>query len=507
MKKNFSEMMNQMDARELDELLDGVHAEPLEPAAVHRIGQQALAASGLKKRTRIRWQAIVAAAACLALLLGVGGYAYAAEVKEYNNAIQFFNEYDLSTEGLTRGEIKAVYRDITTESFTYSKTAEVIERSLSADQVGGYEIPQDDPSPEDIAALWDFKKFGSILAAEKASAQYSFSTDLLSDGMTLDKSYLEKYDNGKLLWRASVTEFSINGYSIVSDGVIAYGNTLSWSTGQISVPWMAKIDEDGNIIWKRPLVANNADEYIAAILENDDGSYAVISRRGLYYFCLSQYTADGERTHFQMTEVGNYGIWNAARLSDGYIVQLGSYMTGEHAKLIKVDYEGNITDSFSYFDEEYHYFIEDMIEFNGNVYLSVYAVPKRADDPDDFYNSHSEIKAILDYVFSLENWNISSEELTPLVRDNYTAMLLICDPDSGTPKEFFSVAGSLGGPLALDAKGNLLWDVHSITSTFFSPATSAYTIAGSCDVFRYCFYADSSLMHQEKTGEIVAFYR
>ena len=70
-----------------------------------------------------------AIAACFILLIaiGFGSYAFVAEAKEYNNAVQFFNDYGLSTEGLTRGEIKAVYRDITTKTFTYSKTAEVIE--------------------------------------------------------------------------------------------------------------------------------------------------------------------------------------------------------------------------------------------------------------------------------------------------------------------------------------------------------------------------------------------
>ena len=68
-----------------------------------------------------RWCAI---AACLALLIsaGMGTYAYAADAREYKAAMQFFGEYTLPTEGLTRDEIKAVYRDITNEEFTYEKT-------------------------------------------------------------------------------------------------------------------------------------------------------------------------------------------------------------------------------------------------------------------------------------------------------------------------------------------------------------------------------------------------
>ena len=55
------------------------------------------------------WRKIAVLAVCMALLItaGFGAYAYAAEIKEYNQAVQFFAENGLSTEGLTREEIKA----------------------------------------------------------------------------------------------------------------------------------------------------------------------------------------------------------------------------------------------------------------------------------------------------------------------------------------------------------------------------------------------------------------
>lgn len=85
----------------------------------------------------------------LVLSVCFGSFAVVAEAKEYKAAVQFFNDYGMSTEGLTRGEIKEVYRDITTKSFTYSKTAEVIRNSISSDNIGGYEIVQDNPTPEE----------------------------------------------------------------------------------------------------------------------------------------------------------------------------------------------------------------------------------------------------------------------------------------------------------------------------------------------------------------------
>ena len=119
--------------------------ENLDPAYI-----EAAAVPKAKKPFRLKgWGAI---AACLVILfsVGIGTYTYAAEAKEYHDAIKFFNDYDLSTRGLTRAEIKKIYRDITTESFSYTKTAEVIANSLTSDQIGGFEILQEKPTPADF---------------------------------------------------------------------------------------------------------------------------------------------------------------------------------------------------------------------------------------------------------------------------------------------------------------------------------------------------------------------
>lgn len=459
------------------------------------------------KTNRSVWKTVVSLAACLVLLISIGFITV--EAKEYSDAIAFFDEYGLSTEGLSRDDIKAVYKDITTKSFVYAKTAEVIANSLSVDQVGGYEILQDHPTSEDVENLWNYKNYhGVFLRPDQQGIHYAYRSEYKKhdhlDYEIHDKSYLEKYDGDTLLWSVSVSEFWINGYSVVSDGVIAYGETYTWSSNQQSRPWMAKIDTNGNLLWKRMLDNGVKDEYIAEIVENADGSYAVFSRADLKQLCLSQYTKDGKETDCKKIEIGNYGIWNAARFGDGYIVQLGSHMSKEYSKIAKVDRDGNITESFSYSSEDAYYYITDMMEYNGNIYLSAYAVPK-AENGDA--GGRDEIAAVLNYLFDHKIWEISSEELTPIVRDNYTAMLLVCDPSGGKPQEFYSVKGSLGGKLSLGKDGMLLWDVESITSTFFSPATSAFTIGGSCYVFRYTFDPTGKLFRQEKTGEIVSYHR
>ena len=453
---------------------------------------------------------IPAVALCLALLLCLGGgtLAFAAEAKAYNDALVFFDDHGLSPEGLTRGEVKAVYRDITTGSFTYSKTAQVIESNLSENTVGGYEISQAEPTAQEVEALWNRWQTTQLLASP--GIRYGERTDYKMDPdlgfEVLDKSRLEKYDGETLLWSVSFPEFWLEGHLPVSDGVVVWGRTYTWSSQQNTYAWLAKISSDGEILWLKMLHCVFADEYIAQVLENADGSYAVFSRGDLEYFCLSQISADGKELSFHKTQVGNVGIWNAARLGDGYIVQLGNVIHGETARIVKVDHDGTITDSFSYSGEDAYYYLTDMTEYNGNVYLSAYAVPRLPDETDNAGGRH-EIAAILNYLFDNNLWEISSEKLTPMVRDNYTALLLICNPRTGTPQEFYSVEGSLGGKLAVSGDGKLLWDVESIASTFFSPATSSFTVGGSCEVFRYTFGGDGTLISQEETGEVTTYHR
>jgi len=112
-----------------------------------------------KKTQRNIWRRVAAVVTCFFLMAGVGlgTYAYTAEVKEYNAAIRFFCEYDLPTEGLTRGDIKAVYRDISTQTFHYSITEEVIENSLTPEQKTEYKELKDDQNAGNAVDLWEYK--------------------------------------------------------------------------------------------------------------------------------------------------------------------------------------------------------------------------------------------------------------------------------------------------------------------------------------------------------------
>ena len=444
---------------------------------------------------RFRWGA---AAACLLLIvvLGSGTYAYAAEAKEYQTAVAFFAENGLNTEGLTRAEIKAVYRDITTRRFTYGKTPEVLRQA-----VPGWEIDQGEPAPEELAVLWD--RMGQENSAPKTGV--SFRRDFRyahseTRGDTLEKSILECCRDGEPVWTAEFP-FYLDDWAAFPEGTVVWGWNETRSAAETAYAWIAFADEAGSVLWQQPLTHGFQIEHIAAVLRNDDGTWAVISRGDLRYLCLSTLDTGGKELGFRRTEVGNYGIWNAARLGDGYIVQLGSFNTGDYAHLFRMDREGNVTGDYAYAGEDCVYHITDMAEFGGRVYLSAYAVPPQRDE-----GGRDEIANILDYIVSKEHWAIDDEELTPLLRENYTAVLLLCDPEGGEPQTFYSVKGSLGGKLSVNDE-RLEWDVESFASSFFSPATSAFSIGGTCRVYRYAFDGEGALTGQTDTGETTRYAR
>lgn len=460
---------------------------------------------------RKHWRPAVVLAACLILLvsIGFGTYAYAAEVKEYNAAVQFFNDHDLSTEGLTRSEIKAIYRDITTKSFTYSKTAEVIRNSISSGPVGGYEIWQDGPSPEDVEKLWNDKNYsGRFVTYERDD--YQFQVEFIKDdyGVVIgEKFYMEKYEKDDVLWRAYVP-FSWGDYCEVADGVIVFGHQSNYDAGvRETDSWIAKLDHNGTLLWIHQLENGFGQEYAEGVLVNADGSYTLFSRGDNQYLCVSRYTPEGERVLYKQTDLGKHSVGQMAIYGDGYLLQISTNEKNEFARFIQVDQEGNVLDGFSYKDEKNNYVIRDMTEWAGKVYISAYATPKLGEE-EPTYGGRKEIARILDYVFNVVGWSISDEELTPVVRDNYAAVLLVCDPNNGGKIQvFYTIPGSLGADLIVSDDGRLIWETESITTTFFSPVTSSFTIGGVCCVYQYAFDAEGTLVGRGKTEKTTNFRR
>ncbi|MDE7362145.1 MAG: hypothetical protein K2N38_09455 [Oscillospiraceae bacterium] len=518
MKYTLENFFEDLNPNELDEIMPDNFDEKLQKNILKRIEKTTLCKSGIKNNSRrFNFKIFAPVAACLVLTAGLGGCAIAAEVKEYNAAVDFFEQNGLSVEGLSREELKEVYRDITTNRFTNDKTAEVIRRS-----VPGVEILQHEPTPEELSVLWNSNVNAWSGSHTKAAVKYQIDYEYQPGAQyyEFDKITVECLRDGETLWKTDFPtlgkkwgddELYINDCVMTSVGTVVWGHRCHWTevteggskANPLTYGRIARIDDSGCKLWERELDHGFKDEYIKAVLDNGDGTLAVISYGDFEYLCLSQYDADGNELSFTKTQFSRIGnILNAAKLGDGYLVQLaGTDEDDGRAHLAKLDRAGNVTDNFVYKSEECDYYITDMAEFEGNVYLSAYSVPKQTGE-----GWRNEIADIQDYLFNRDNWDISSEELTPIVRDNYTAVLLLCDPAGGEPKNFYSVKGSLGGALAVE-NDQLKWNVESIASTFFSPATSAFSIGGNCLVYRYSFDESGTLAGCEDTGEIAHYAR
>ncbi len=462
---------------------------------------------GDSKRTRTVWR--IAVAACLVLALGIGGAVYANDVREYRAAVAFFDENGLSTEGLSRADVKAVYRDITTERFAYEKTAEVIMNT-----VPGLEIAQKEPTPEEIAEVWNRNVWSQPLSTSGVTYRFDHIERMGEEGFTvLDKSIVTCLKDGEELWAAEYPDILVTYGTVVAmaDGTAVYGQSYRWSSQQPVIGYLSRVSDDGTILWTKRLDHGFQQETIAGVVDNGDGTWAVISRGEYNVICLSQFDLDGNELSSCSTEVSTGNIYNFARLGDGYLVQYGQWYHDDTARILRLDRGGSVLSDISYEGDDCIYTITDMIEFGGRVYLSTYAVPKQTDE-----GGRNEIANVLDYVFDRmkdgqsangSDYGVPNDELTRRVRDNYTAVLLLCEPDGGEPETFYAVRGSLGADLNVNDGGELVWDVQSVTSTFFSPLTSSFTIGGTCEVFRYAFDEAGRLVRRTDTGEQVPYRR
>lgn len=529
MKKDLYEILDSLTPEEIDtlpeeffpsETLDDVTVKRIQHAVTEKSGltpAEATAHTGRSKKAAGLFRYIAAAVACLSLLLGAGtgAYAYTAAKKEYKNALTFFYENELSTEGLTKKEIKEVYRDFYSCSFSSELTTDVLLNSRP-DVVKGYEITGDNSE-------WDTTLPDTLLSDYKTPVYYEYETlyspiegtynpETQAYKESFDKSIFSKYLNGEKIWEISFTDLAINGYwgdpESEEAPVLVYGTAPYTVKVDDGTATLIALDANGNILWKA--VQNNGTAYdkIYAVLRNPDGSYTTFGRCGMDhetgdFLCVNKYSKDGAQIFANILDIRNHTIENVALTESGYLMHLSSYVISDFARVLKLDLEGNLVGDFSYESEENDFYIADFCEYNGTVYVSGHITEKAP-------------RRIVDYgkreVFILRSELAdgkprSDEELLDLFRNNFTAVLLVCEPDSGTPKEFYSVAGSLGDEVYV-SNGSVCWFTKDIIASSYSAksiqidssgvTTTNPKLAALCRFYANIFNTDGSFKEQKK---------
>lgn len=531
MKKDLTEIFDTLTLEELDALPEeAFQTEALDNATVKRIQITVAEKNGLtlitknanskrSKKVTGTVRRILAAAACIALLLsaGFGVYAYAAANREYKNALTFFYENELSTEGLTKSEIKEVYRDFYSHSFANDLTTNVLLNSRP-DMVRGYEIMGD-------SSEWDTSLPDTSLSEYKTPVYYEFErvyTDIEGTynpqtnayRQQFEESIFRKYHNGEKVWEISFEDIQIYDYygDPVDDSkpVLVYGTGLSAPDSRDEIVTLIALDTDGTILWET--VQNNTpgSDHIDAVLSNPDGSYTTFGRCDTtpedlnYCLCVNKYDKKGSPLWFKTIDIKDRIIKNVALTESGYLMHLSSYVIADFAHVLKLDFEGNVVGDFSYESEEYDFYIADFCELNDTVYISGYTAPKIeknvvAYNMRDVLFLRSELAS---------NVTRSHEELLDMFRDNFTAVLLACESGSGSPKEFYSVAGSLGDEVYV-ANDSVCWFTKDIIDCSYSPqeikmigdvghVTSQTKLAILCRFYANIFNADGTFKEQKK---------
>ncbi len=553
MKKDLHEILDTLTPEELDILPEELfQAEQLDDVTLKRIKNAVAEKTGLslgtnvttandnkKKendptalshktatRTSNTFRRILAAAACIALLLsaGAGVYAYASAKREYKNALTFFYEQNLSTKGLTKSEIKEVYRDFYSHSFTNDLTTDVILNSRP-DVVRGFEITGDDSE-------WDTSVPETSISDYKTPVYYEYETHYTPIEGTynpltnaykesFDKSTFTKYRNGEKVWEVSFTDFAINGYygdpESETEPILVYGTPPYTADVEDGIATLIALDADGTVLWR--VAQNNAVGYdrIDKILSHPDGSYTAFGRCGYTgdnfdnALTVNKYDKNGAKIFANIIDIRDHVIQNIAPTDSGYLVHLTSYVTIEFSRILHLDSEGNLLGDFRYESEENDFFISDICEHNGTIYISGYATPKA---PEDYGNYlMRDLYSLRDKLHSFENRDkyinnsFTKEELLSMFREQFTAVLLVCGPDAGTPQEFYSVAGSLGDEVYV-AGGSVCWFTKDIIDSSYSATIKVDSMGGVtttnpeftilCRFYANIFTPDGSFKEQKK---------
>lgn len=426
---------------------------------------------------RIWKRGLIAACVTAVILAGSGAGAYAVEASKLHAATAFFDEYGLSMEGLSNSEVKAVYRDISQSQFTYDKTAAVMQGVAP-----GFETGREKMTPEELAVVWDSCSGRNALPQTGIGYRkgYQYTLDKKLGFNVLKKSVLACYRDGEFIWSAEFPEFYVEDSLLTENGTIVWGRSYTWSEEQRVIAWVALVDDEGKTLWKYNMDHGFRQETIVSVLDNGDGTFAVISRREPSRICLAQWDKNGIEDIKSSIEIGGFSIGFATRLGDGYLVQL---QTPGNASLnsqvfARFDRNGAMLVEYFYEDEQFDYYYTDMEEYEGKIYISAYAVP---------YWETTFVRNQLISVLPKLYVGMSDEEVTAIVRANYTAVLLECDPVSGVPKTVCSVDGALSGALSADEDGRLYWDVENLESAYFTLEASSYCIGGTLEIYRYVF--------------------
>lgn len=476
-------------------------------------------AQNVKKPRRSNIKSILAACLTLVIIVGAGsGYAVWAEAKEYKNAVAFFDEYDLPTEGLSRTDIKAVYKDITLKTFSYEKTIEIL-NTFSAEL---YSVDLGTKNQQDLENLWNYRNaLNSSSSINTNGIHYVIGDSEEPINELFKKTSIKKYDGQTLLWSSTVEHslYCEESNVITSpDGTILYGIATEQNSQWYGIVMM--FDNNGKLLWEKVSEYSNS-EFSAGLL--DDGKIVVFGKKYSdfnykrnWIFLYNVYDMQGNLLKSTQRELGEYSNVSAAvKISDYYLVKFGGFNPSnarQESELICVSKEGEFIDKYSYSQDGKNYFIRDIYSYGGKVYLSA-LLPNI--ESSVFDQKFSELMAEQYEMEEEHAWEFNqpakmpeeyNKRLRNLFIEQYSAVLLVCD-EKGRISTAYTAPNSRGGTFSLSSGNTLQWQVLRVDDVkCVPPMLSSRRVDIAATEFCFEFNENGKLLKKAETGPASLFY-
>ena len=519
MKNTLNEILDKCSAEELDILLKDIEMPIPDEISSDKLCKNILRKSAEKPRKNHK--KIFLLAACFAMLTAAitGGFVIADAV-EYNNALKYCNENNIPIEGLSREDIKNVYRNITVDRYAYSVENDTVKRDIVRNSVSGYNISirnsndnnirYDDSDIKDIYVLSEWKN--AEIDDYSWDSNQTLQTDEKQDGsrysyIDIKSTTIKKMKNDTECWSTTFRDgFRIERKLNLTDGnILVYGNTgyafneklpLTYSyNGKTLYSYIVLInDENGEVIWKKTSQSDYSYDTVKDVVQNKDGSITAFSLAYNFedyensrFIHIRTFNIDGEMiSSYEINRNETVNIMKVCAMENGWVLRV---IDKDGVKLLKINQNGELTNTFFYQSDYEKYDFSDCIEFDGKMYISAVVRKERK------YSADTK---------SLETLTESGGLLDDL-REEYTSVLLVCDLNNGEPQEFYSIKGSMPCELSVNADGQLVWKVNRIISAVISDK-DFYSIEGIQRKYVYTFNKSGLLESAEKTDILSKYY-
>ena len=448
-----------------------------------------------------------ALAAAIALtLVGIGaGSVLGADLYTYEKAADFFADYGLSTEGLERGDLWAVYRDIIEGRFSLSDTAWMLQSNMGI-------TPSGSLSAEEAESLWEgWKEDHASSAASPLNVSYriqvthrdllsghaqrislprdtafftpnpiaeekirSYATDNYSGtypGPAIqDISYsiysrdgsgtfhFMKRKGGQTVWMIPLDGLdSYIQYTSTDDYVAVAGETAGESPNIL----LYLISPDGEVLWSRTLDNGETQELPQYILFGED-TVTLFSWTDRIHICRSVFDLSGNLLENRISTLEKgpvYTIQQAFPFRDGHLLLMNH--TDTDTSLYYMNAQGIITDSYGFEDGgglgipytegasgvcAYTLTVDRMLEANGYLYISLTGVSAEnmvalGEWILPYWYTEQKNSGGQDPIFTPTKENLV-DEYAARVRAIYRAFLLVCDPETMEPLSVTAMDGA-----------------------------------------------------------------